>query len=162
MPPKSKTYAISKKRASDATTTRSVRRKYNSRNTIDRVPKGLTPAVHYFKRGHAFNIDLRDQSGVSGLTLTSDGGVVWAVQAQLSDLPDHVEFTSLFDQYRITGMKLTFYPSRTQALGSIETNILLRTSKMPTGLGVGAASTQAEWLQRQAVTIILFYCVPVS
>ena len=117
-----------------------------------KVPKGLTPKVYNFKRGIAADIDLRDQTGISGLTLTSDGGVVWAVQAQLSDLPDHIEFTSLFDQYRITGLKLDFYPSRTQALGSIETNLLLRTSKLPTGVPLGSASTQTEWLQRQATT----------
>lgn len=48
---------------------------------------------------------------------------VFAYQFKLSDLPNITEFTSLFDQYRIRAVKLTFYPPSNTAWTSNVTSM---------------------------------------
>ena len=120
------------------------------KSTKQMVPRGLRPKTYYFKRSRAFNIDLKDQTGTTGLTLTSDGGVVWLVEAALVELPNYTELTNLFSQYKITGLAIKFYPIVSQTQLANSENILIRTAYGRTGRALGGSSTQAEWLEKQA------------
>jgi len=47
------------------------------------------------------------------IPLTNIGGAAGAFTFELSDLPAYTELTALYDQYRIDGVLLTFYPRQT-------------------------------------------------
>lgn len=64
---------------------------------VNRSSTGL----HYFKR----RCMLGAWNGNS-----VDPHINGALSFKLNQIPNHTDFTSLFDQYRITGVKLTFYP----------------------------------------------------
>lgn len=120
-----------------------------SRPRVRRTSFTQAPQIYQYSRGRTFNIDLKDQSGHAGLTLTSDGGVVWNLEAALSELPDHTEFTNLYSQYRLKALQIKFYPIISETTLGVSENLLIRSTTSRTGRALGAANTEADWLQLQ-------------
>ncbi len=120
-----------------------------ARRRLRRTSFTTPPPIYPYTRGRTFNIDLKDQSGHPGLILTTDGGVVWNVEAALSELPDYQEFTNLYSQYRLKALSIKFYPIISETtLGNSE-NLLIRSTTSRTGRALAAANTEADWLQLQ-------------
>jgi len=70
-----------------------------------RFPRELSnDRVHFVKR-HA---------GLAALTISNTAFTLTAYQFNLNQIPLTSNFTNLYDQYRICGIKVTFYPPVTQ------------------------------------------------
>lgn len=79
-------------------------RRYGQVKRIGRLPRAL---VSYRKNNvHAFKRSVLKATNIS--TNTTSGALLVAYSFALSDLPNSGEFTALYDQYKITGIKLDF------------------------------------------------------
>lgn len=82
------------------------------RKTQLRVGKPLRPAIYYFKRSYSEVVELNTQSPPLGWSVVGN-----ALHRQfiykLSDLNQYLEFTNLFNQYKITGVRLQMYFNNT-------------------------------------------------
>lgn len=104
----------------------------NTRGTRYRIMKPyytFKNPTHFFKRtcniSNSANFSVGGQLGKPGdvllLTATTGGGGgamsygSYAVFGTLDSLPDYTEFTTLFDRYKIVGMKLKLIPFNTQS-----------------------------------------------
>lgn len=74
--------------------------------------KKLSRQVHNFKRTALISQITASNSGVSQINIAG------AYTFSLSQLPNVVDFTSLYDQYKITGAKLSFVPGATEYIGN--------------------------------------------
>lgn len=79
------------------------RRTFTRRPTFKRFAKGLRQPVQYFKRTTQYSV-----LGVSGSTGTAPIQYLF----QLDDLPGSTEFSNLYDQYKISAIKIKFVPTR--------------------------------------------------
>lgn len=82
-------------------TRRKTRRNRKSAKRVNRSASG----VHYFKR-KVILANITASTNAVGVQTPATG----ALSFSLSSLPNASEFTSLFDQYKITGVKLDFIP----------------------------------------------------
>lgn len=71
------------------------------RRRMARRPRRVRQPIHYFKRTAYYS------GFIAGSTLVDVGG---RLIGQLSQVPNFGEFTALFDQYKIMGMKFRFSP----------------------------------------------------
>lgn len=83
-----------------------IRRKRLARPMIRRPMRSLRQPVHYFKRTQYY-------SGLWTNSTTSD--VFNNISFILASVPGYTEFTSLYDQYRINGVKITLIPRGNQS-----------------------------------------------
>lgn len=81
------------------------RRVKRARRLRKRVPRAVNRQMHMFKR----TTRLTDITA-SITSLGVQNNVATAYQFNLNQLPNVSEFTTLFDQYKITGAKITFVP----------------------------------------------------
>lgn len=86
-------------------TTRRFKRRFNKSVKLYRPP--LSKKIHYFKRTYMVDYSVND-------TLTN-----YASMFRLNDLPSYTEFTNLFDQFRITGVKINFIFDKNTSLISL-------------------------------------------
>lgn len=85
------------------------RNKYNNNKSYiprNKLSKYTPDTLYYFKR----HVDLGD------LTIANSINTYSSFRFQFRDMPNATEFTSLFDQYKITGVKITFLPQQTQSV----------------------------------------------
>lgn len=71
-------------------------------------------SIHYFKRTVKIS-DVTASFNSATMTYTNIAG---AYVVSLDTLPNYTEFTNLYDQYKINGVKLSFVPSGSQAVYS--------------------------------------------
>lgn len=88
-----------------------VRRKWKSAQVKKRTNK-LRRQVHLFKR--TCNLGIVTSSVTGGIP----SPIAQAYAFNLNQLPNVSEFTNLFDQYKITGAKLSFVPGASESLYS--------------------------------------------
>lgn len=154
------------KRPRKSSKRRTFKRRRTSYGRVNR-PLGMRQAVYRFKRSLVYDVDLKSNYGLPGSILCSDGkGIVWNFSIALSNLPNFSEFTSLFQQYKLTGASFKIYPvwSNTATTGNTQTdptsgsvthypgasNFLMRTKFDRAGRALTAASTEESWLEMQA------------
>lgn len=142
------------------------KRRLYRKKRLFKPQRGLTRSTIPFTRERETYFHLSDLTGsatapFSNFTHTTDGGVVGQLRVQLDDFPDHSDFTNLFRQYKINGIKITMYPSANTTLsgqsgdisagGNYSNNqVLIRTMFNRTGIAIGAGNTISEWSQVQA------------
>lgn len=107
MPPRKKT-AYRKKRK--------ITKKRNTRARVGRAPRGLTPSIYKYKRMDTFTIEFaaNDPNPPTGWDLFPTNDCIqkgWAFA--LSSVPEHTQFTSLYSQYKLSGVRLQMFPSCT-------------------------------------------------
>lgn len=90
---------------------------------------------------------------------TNDGGVVGRINVMLNQLPSYTEFTNLFRQYKISGIKITFYPAanctiaggtRDESGPNTGNGVMIRVMKNYTGVAMQSGNTISEWSQVMA------------
>lgn len=90
---------------------RRTRRPGTTRRTKRRVmrkPKPMRALISTATRGVSFKRTWFSSAWVFGATTTND---FWRKFApRFSDMPNHLEYANLFDEYRVTGIKITFHP----------------------------------------------------
>jgi len=156
-----------------------VRKFYGKRKGVRRSPykkssyktkKSLAPLTHNFSR--FCNDSVLKNKGIGdviwdsastgnwelGLISPDDNGLYQfggAMRFQLSDIIDPLDFTSLFDRYKLNMVKVTMMPLMNQAYGAISTTGNVQTSTLPTLLtsidyddGI-APSDSLDLLERQ-------------
>lgn len=140
------------------------RKRYIKRKKIFKPHKGLSRSIIPFTRERETYFHLSDLTGsatapFSNFAHTSDGGVVGQLRVQLDDFPSHTDFTNLFRQYKINGLKITLYPSanmvpagasRDEGGNYGNNQVLIRTMYNKTGIAIGSGNTISEWSQVQA------------
>lgn len=87
---------------------RTTKRRMTRRKTAIRRSK-IARQVHAYKR--MWKISTITASVAGGGVQTNIAG---AYSFKLSDLPNYTELTALYDQYKITGVKISFIPSATE------------------------------------------------
>lgn len=91
------------------------KRNFRKKRPIGRPQRGLNQGVYLFKRRTTQVVQLSDTTLPTGWLASSDNGVYkpWAFNlAQVNDLTD---FTKLFKQYKICGVKLELSFNNTQS-----------------------------------------------
>lgn len=84
-----------------------VRKSRSITGKLGRPSKGLKQSVYLFKRRHTQIIELNTQTPPTGWDV--QGNMLGrSMEYHLSDLWHNVDFTQLFGQYKITGVKTTF------------------------------------------------------
>jgi len=78
-----------------------------------RMPRSMVQSVHYFKR----SVWLPSQFTMGA------AAVFGALNFNLNALPNATEFTTLFDQYKICNVKVSFMPRGNSAEGGTNNNI---------------------------------------
>jgi hypothetical protein len=84
-------------------TFRKIRRPFKKYRGI-RVKRGRN--IHYFKRTFLQEVNITNAGFVGGGTLGS------SIETQLNNLPNHEDFTDLYDSYKICGVKKRFMFNR--------------------------------------------------
>ena len=79
---------------------------------LGRPSRGITPSVYFFKRSITEIVELNTQTPPDGW-LVSGNSLYKQFQYSLRDLNDYGDFTSLFNQYKICGVKMTFFFTQT-------------------------------------------------
>lgn len=139
-------------------------KKYAKKGTYFKRQKGLSRSVIPFTREKETYFHLHDLTGngitpFSNFVHTGDGGVVGRISLMLNQLPAFDDFTNLFRQYKLTGIKIIFYPaSNTTVAGGTRdaagpnsnNGVLIRVMKNYTGIAMAAGNTISEWSQIQA------------
>ncbi len=87
------------------------RRNYRKRPVL---AKAMRPAVYYFKRRYSEVVTLNTASPPLGWS-ASGNSLVRTFVFKLSDLLDYSDFTNMFNQYKLTGVKLEFIFSNTSS-----------------------------------------------
>lgn len=114
---------------------------------------GMHPGTYKFKRSLVFDIDVKNNTGMPGSIICTDGkGVVWNYSIALDSMPGYTDFENLFEQYKLTSTKLKFFPkwnvTTTQAGGN--QNLILRYKKARDGRALDSTNTEAKWLEMAA------------
>jgi len=92
------------------------RRQMRRRLPPVRVPRGVVAGrTHIFKRVKEFD---PIQFFPGDPATNGPQPVLWSKGFRLNEVPNHTEFTSLFDQYRINKIKLTLVPNWTNLNGA--------------------------------------------
>jgi len=91
--------------------------------------------------------------GLSPTTVVTDNGgfqTTYGLSFQLSDLPNWQEYTSLFDQFRITGAEVEFQPRYTDNVGANDNNLItLGWFQDSNNVDLtGLTSVENPWLER--------------
>lgn len=145
-------------------TYRRKKRTYKKRTGAYKPKFGLSRQVIPFTREKETYFRLNDLTGntqtpFQNFVHTGDGGVVGRISLMLNQLPSHTEFTNLFRQYKLTGMKIIFYPAANTTVAGVtreeggpyaNNNIMIRVMKNYTGIEMGAGNQISEWSQIQA------------
>lgn len=130
---------------------RTISKRARSGTTKANLPRGLHPGTYKFKRALVYEIDVKSNLGMPGSIACGDGkGVVWDWTVSLENLPNHQEFTNLFEQYRLTGVAFKIYPAWNDINSSGAANILMRNKLQRDGRSLSATNTELEWLEFQA------------
>ena len=123
------------------------------RPKVGRAPRGLIPSIYKFKRFNTNTITLDSGTVTPGWTqFTGDSSVIqktWVFS--LDGMNGYTQFTSLFQQYKLMGVRLQIYPSVTEVTAyraADVSQIIMYTSKSKYGY---AASSTEELLSRQAI-----------
>jgi len=90
------------------------RRMYRKKRTAPRLAKAMRPAIYYFKRRYSEVVTLNTSSPPLGWS-ASGNSLVRSLIFKLSDLLDYSDFTNLFNQYKLTGVKMEFIFSNTSS-----------------------------------------------
>jgi len=106
--------------------------------------------IHPFHRTSAGCYDLVNATTVLNLVSSSSAAVYGCFIFRLSDLPDYSEYCAMFDQYRIVGVKLTFFPQQTDASVGIGATTPIIHTAIDRNDG-GGISTEANFLQYDQV-----------
>lgn len=149
------------------------RRRRNVTKVINRgklaIPRGLRPAVHYFKRSQ---IEYLGPSGSvpSWLGLSDDS---MAYQGTFgvdftNNIPSGTEFVNLFRQYKILGVKMTLLFDPLKMTESTTRSMILRYRWNRAGETIPSSTAIADWLQEQSTRTMMipkyrkqsFYCRP--
>lgn len=82
-----------------------------ARKRVGGVSRGLLRQVHHFKRVVNFGDLVASTSSLGVQTPIAN-----AYSFSLSQLPNNTDFTNLYDQYKINGVKLSFVPKASESL----------------------------------------------
>ncbi len=115
------------------------KRNYRRRPQI-RLAKSMRPAIYYFKRRYSEVVQLNTSSPPLGWS-ASGNSLVRTFVFKLSDLTDYSDFTNMFNQYKLTGVRIEF--------------IFSNTSSGPVGNNDSASSVPAAQSNSQ---IIMWMC----
>lgn len=143
-------YAPPARRAARARNRMRRRRRRNPR-----VARGLNPAVALIKRSANYTVTLRGTPGeepthkLGGMTWTADGGMVWSVNAALTDVPNYTEFTSLYSAYKLMGLRITFTPGYT-VRNTNPPQILMQWRRALNAVNLTSSDTRDAWNEFQA------------
>jgi len=121
-------------------------------NTYGAVPYVPDVPRLRLKRGKVYTFS-RSTSMVV-VSATSPTSVGYGLQFTLADLPNAAEFTSLFDQYRIVQVALTYFPSVPNT-GSIYTAIDYDDASTPTFAEISQKETLQVNQTNQSFTRVL-------
>lgn len=111
----------------------------------------MSPGTYKFKRSIVYEIDIKNNIGMPGSDLCQDGkGIVWDWTVSLDSLPNYTEFENLFEQYKLTGAAMKFYPAWNETTSSGAANVLMRTKLQRDGRGLDATNTENQWLEMAA------------
>lgn len=75
----------------------------------------LRRQLHFFKRSCTLSAPITASVSAGGIFQNIAGGYT----VSLDQLPNYMEFVTLFDQYKIMGAKLTFVPGQTETVGNV-------------------------------------------
>ena len=120
------------------------------------VPRGIRPAVHYFKRSRITSVHLNDAT-----TWPSNWGVVSITEPQvagtmvykLDDLPGHTDFTSLFTMYKINAVSSKWYISATNSSATSSGNRQVQMFHQPNPTGEQPSLGEDFWMQSQIAKV---------
>lgn len=85
-------------------------KKVRSRPKLGRPPRRMMPSIYKFKRNVTQTIDLNNIEG-TGWDLMEASAMQKGISVALSSLSDYSQFTNLFEQYKLTGLRLQIIPS---------------------------------------------------
>ena len=136
---------------------------YRKKKSIGTKSVGLSRATIAITRERETYFLLHDLTGNStppfnNIVHTTDGGAVGRINVLLNDLPGYTDFTNMFRQYKITGIKIIFYPAANTTLAggtrdggpNSGNGVLVRVMKNQTGVAMQSGNTIAEWSQVMA------------
>ena len=86
------------------------KKRYNKRPRLGRPPRRMMPSTYKFKRMIEQTFDLNATEGTGWDTLSADV-IQKGFAASLTQLDDYAQFTALFEQYKLTGLRLQIIPS---------------------------------------------------
>ena len=89
------------------------KRPYRSRKPYLRA-KAMRPAIYYFKRKYSEVVQLNTSSPPLGWS-ASGNALTRSLIFKLSDLLDFADFTNMFSQYKLTGVKMEMIFSNTES-----------------------------------------------
>lgn len=122
------------------------KRVYKRKARIGRAPRGITPSIYKFKRVNTHTVDLNTPTGWDQFDSGDCIQKGWAFA--LNGIEGHTQFTNLFSQYKLTGVRLQFFPSaNTLTSYNNLSNIILWTCKSRYGYQLNNVS---ELVQKQA------------
>lgn len=84
--------------------------KFPRKTRIGRPPRSFRPSVYKFKRNVTQTIDLNNIDG-TGWDLMDNAAMQKGISVALSSISDYTQFTNLFEQYKLTGLRLQIIPS---------------------------------------------------
>ena len=129
---------------------RALVRRLRRKPRIGRAPRGMIPSIYKFKRFNTKTITFTDGTP-TGWQLFSTGDVLqhtWVFS--LDGINNYSQFTSLFSQYKLTGVRLQIYPSVSDVTAYRAADVsqmIMYTSKSRYGY---SADNIEEVLSRQA------------
>lgn len=90
------------------------RKNYRRKPRIGRAPRGMTPSIYKYKRMDTFTLafNASHPNPPSGWDLFPTNDCIqkgWAFA--LTSVPEYTQFTSLYSQYKLNGVRLQMYPS---------------------------------------------------
>lgn len=96
---------------------RKPRRRFNRRKTSIKRIKRVPPSrrVYKFIRTSQGVYDSVSSAVILNMNASSAGTTYYSFMFRLSDIPNYTEFTNLYDQYRITGVSVKFFPQQDSA-----------------------------------------------
>lgn len=122
------------------------------------VPRGLTPAVHKFKRDIEEVLSLSGDVAPEGWTLDGTSRLYRQLGWSLGSLPNNGDFTDLFAQYRLKGARMRLYFSQdSTGVNQGYSNSQLMVRMAPNNSGQVSTLNQAFWQQAQAKEYKLAY-----
>ena len=140
---------------------RYIRRRYRRNNRLARRTTVPRPKVYSFKRSRQELLALEDPGAqATGWTTTFDNSVVKTFVWDLASLPDHTEFTNLFEQYKLNMAVLKMFPTYSQVVSGtgpvVSTNVIITIWPAVHGVALTAAFDSDDLLQIQRKTQFMF------